>query len=224
MKSHIEKGFHDCQQPLLLALHSSSDTLGVAVLDSRDPQATRLSATFPLGRGLANSLISCVKELLPLESWRQLGRLAVAIGPGGFTGTRLTLVMARTLAQQLNCPLHGVSSFALMAPRLASSLPPGQHKEPFWVLKHLPRRGTVAGRYKLLEELSIDSCVGVHEIEAPHLLDHSCEVAPALLAKEDVASDVERLLLICAEAHRLGKKSSWREVLPIYPTSPVGDS
>ena len=66
---------------------------------------------------------------------------------GGFTGTRLTVVFARTLAQQLAIPLHGYSSFLLMAHRLAA---PGQvmaEVPRFWLTQELPRRGVVAGCY-----------------------------------------------------------------------------
>ena len=49
--------------------------------------------------------------------------------------------MARTLAQQLDCPLLGVSSYALMAPRLERQLPQAMQREPFWITQELPRRG-----------------------------------------------------------------------------------
>ena len=89
---------------LLLALHSCSDCFGMALLDPQQPGPEPLVQVHPDGRGLSNSLISRVQALLPPERWPQLQGLAVATGPGGFTGTRLTVVMARTLAQQLDCP------------------------------------------------------------------------------------------------------------------------
>ena len=97
--------------PLLLALHSCSDSFGMALLDPQQPGSEPLVQVHPDGRGLSNSLISRVQALLPPERWPQLQGLAVATGPGGFTGTRLTVVMARTLAQQLNCPLLGAVSY-----------------------------------------------------------------------------------------------------------------
>ena len=127
--------------PLLLALHSCSDCFGMALLDPQQPGAEPLVQVHPDGRGLSNSLISRVQGLLPPERWPQLQGLAVATGPGGFTGTRLTVVMARTLAQQLDCPLLGVSSYALMAPRLERQLPQAMQGEPFWITQELPRRG-----------------------------------------------------------------------------------
>ena len=134
--------------PLLLALHSCSDCFGMALAGS--PAGQQRLVHHPDGRGLSNSLISRVQELLlPQERWPQLQGLAVATGPGGFTGTRLTVVMARTLAQQLVCPLLGVSSYALMAPRLERQLPLRMQAQPFWITQELPRRGTVVGCYKI---------------------------------------------------------------------------
>ena len=80
-----------------LALHSCSPALGLALLDGGQSR----SIAHPLGRQLANGLFEAVEELLPAARWPQLQWLAVATGPGGFTGTRLTVVLARTLAQQL---------------------------------------------------------------------------------------------------------------------------
>ena len=135
--------------PWLLALHSSSDTLAVGLqrlAAGPAPEPARL-ASFPLGRQLSNELLPCVEELLPAEQWPQLGRLVVATGPGGFTGTRLTLVLARTLAQQLAIPLHGFSSFQLIARRLAAPGGAMAGAERFWLTQELPRRGVVAGAY-----------------------------------------------------------------------------
>ena len=89
----------------VLALHSSSDVLGVGVhwLGGSGPvEASRALRAFPLGRGLSNQLLSCMEQLLPADQWPQLIRLAVATGPGGFTGTRLTVVLARTDAEAAN--------------------------------------------------------------------------------------------------------------------------
>ncbi len=223
MTSHYGQSEDRYSSPFLLALHSSSEQLGVAVMDIRDPLDSKSSATFQVGRELSKNLLSCVEELLPISLWKQLGRLAVATGPGGFTGTRLTVVMARTLAQQLDCQLDGISSFALMAPRLALSLPLEKVLQPFWIVQALNRRGTIGGLYQL--QLSQDLSCGyeVLELEVPHLLPLGYGVSPALVANDDVASDVEQLLELSALAHRTGHNASWNLTLPLYPTSPVGN-
>ena len=208
---------------LLLALHSSTESLGVGVWDSsRPPNSTHRIEIFPIGRSLSNKLIECVEEILPKHLWSKLSRIAVAIGPGGFTSTRLTVVMARTLSEQLNCPLDGISSFELMAPRLIKSIPFKKRKDPFWIIQPLKRRGIIAGKYLVKEQVSdLSKQTEVLEIEAPHLLPIGSKVEPALEATEDLHSDVIRLLNISATSHHLKKKANWNNVLPIYPTSPV---
>ena len=202
-------------RPLLMALHSSSETFGVAVQDPLQLEEGPRVAVFDDGRSLSNTLIGRVAALLPQERWSDLEGLAVATGPGGFTGTRLSVVMARTLAQQLNCRLIGVSSYALMASRLVERLPQEQRRSSFWIQRELPRRGWVAGCYQLVDG-------GIEEIRSPHLLPPGQQVEPVLAAEEDVAADVERLLALLQQADRLGTAGPWQPVLPLYPTSPVG--
>ena len=201
-------------RPLLMALHSSSEIFGVAVQDPQKEEGPRV-AVFDDGRSLSNTLISRVASLLPQERWSGLEGLAVATGPGGFTGTRLSVVMARTLAQQLNIRLIGVSSYALMASRLVERLPLEQRQSPFWIQRELPRRGWIAGCYQLLDGR-------IEEIRSPHLLPPGQLVEPVLAAEEDVAVDVERLLALLQQADRLDTAGPWQPVLPLYPTSPVG--
>ncbi len=204
----------------LLALHSSTDILGVALqgpyLRGQEPPAPQLAA-FPLGRALSNQLLACVEELLPAPQWPQLGRLAVAIGPGGFTGTRLTVVLARTLAQQLGLPLDGVSSFQLIARRLlaAAAAPDDQ---PFWLVQELPRRGQVAGLYQA--EAAVPG--GVAELSAPRLYGAEHRFAgvshPAVPLLPD---DVAELVAISRARETAALQAPWATVLPLYPTSPV---
>ena len=201
--------------PLLLALHSCSDCFGMALLDPQQPRSEPLVQVHSDGRGLSNSLISRVQALLPSERWPQLQGLAVATGPGGFTGTRLTVVMARTLAQQLGCPLLGVSSYALMAPRLELQLPQSMQGQPFWITQELPRRGVVGGQYQIKSGQ-------VHELSLPTLLPDGSSHQPAVEAQLDVAEDVALLLQLLQRSYGAGDALPWATVLPIYPTSPVG--
>ena len=190
-------------------MHSSSERFGVAVQDPQLAGGAHRVAVFDDGRRLSNSLITRVEELLPRHRWSQIKGLAVATGPGGFTGTRLSIVMARTLAQQLNCPLLGVSSYSLMAARLF----PGDR--PFWLTRLLSRRGIVGGYYQVINETVI-------EIRAPHLLSQESDITPIIEAEEDVTVDVGRLLCLLHDAYIKGEPMPWQQVLPIYPTSPVG--
>ena len=205
---------------LLLALHSSSDTLAVGLQPLGAGVDSARLASFPLGRALSNELLPCVEQLLPAARWRELGGLVVATGPGGFTGTRLTVVLARTLAQQLQIPLHGFSSFLLMARRLAA---PGAELEAvprFWLTQELPRRGTVAGCYGPDPQ----ALGGIAELESPRLFRTGETLPlqePALPALVDPEADALQLLELGQLALAAASPGPWQPVLPLYPTSPV---
>ncbi len=207
----------------ILALHSSSEDFGVAILDSREPFSSLKTAVFPIGRQLSNSILSCVNTLLPFHDWPKLVRISVATGPGGFTGTRLSIVMARTLAQQLSCPLDGFSSFSLMAPRLLNEFAKEDREKPFWICKSLERRGLVAGCYQVLS--NSQTILGTKkflELETPKLIPFNSQLNSLVEAKENVDADVRILLERSYEFHAGQQPAQWTEVLPIYPTSPVG--
>lgn len=97
-----------------LAIHTSSPGLGLAL---GGPEQPLRSQTWPLGRDLSTHLHTYLQEFLSPYAWSDLTFIAVAHGPGGFTGTRIGVVTARTLAQQIQIPLFGVSSLAAMVPR-----------------------------------------------------------------------------------------------------------
>ena len=215
-----KKGINSIR-PYLIALHSSTNTLGIAILDSRSPQATLNSSIFPINRNLSNKIISCVEELLPSSKWPQLCRIAVSIGPGGFTSTRITVVMARTLAQQLDCNLDGISSFALMAPRLANSLASSQKKKPFWIVKTLPRRGIIAGKYLIRKSSNTNDFEIGQELEGPRLISSTFNLNPSINTSDDVRSDVLQLIRISLISEQENDQKCWKDVIPIYPTSPV---
>jgi tRNA threonylcarbamoyladenosine biosynthesis protein TsaB len=206
--------------PLLLALHSSSETLGVALQPLGQGDADAQVESFHLGRRLSNALLPCVEQVLPADQWPRIGRLAVATGPGGFTGTRLTVVLARTLAQQLQIPLHGFSSFLLIARRLLAAEASPLAGEKLWLEQVLPRRGSVVGCYGLDPQ----ALGGVAELEIPRLVrpeeswggDSPC--APAAV---DAAADARQLLELAQLAHAAALPGPWAPVLPLYPTSPV---
>jgi tRNA threonylcarbamoyl adenosine modification protein YeaZ len=228
------EGVHAAPVSWLLALHSSAETLGIALQPLGETGPPRLES-FPIGRALSNDLFRCVETVLPAEQWPQLGRLAVAIGPGGFTGTRLTVTLARTLAQQLLLPLDGFGSFLLMARRrLGEPEPPA---DPFWLVQELPRRGLVAGLYAPDPQ----DPVGALELIPPRLYREPAALADAEARLAAPASgegvlrapaqrcpaqvqqpqDVAELLRCSQQAAAAGRPAPWQAVLPLYPTSPV---
>tara|TARA_B100000700_G_scaffold330869_1_gene459637 strand:+ start:1714 stop:2388 length:675 start_codon:yes stop_codon:yes gene_type:complete len=205
---------------LILALHSSSNVFGVATRDCNKTSENISSATFKVGRKLSNVIFTCIQEVLPSKDWSRIIRIAVATGPGGFTSTRLAVITARTLSQQLNCELDGESSFKLMVPRLNARLFNQHSNQPFWIINELPRRGIVAGKYSIILN-SNENCLNINEIKIPKLYPKTVILKPAIEADEDVEKDILELLNICFNNHLIRKASPWKNIVPIYPTSPV---
>ena len=105
-----------------LALHTASRELGLAISNFAGDSRCK---TWNLDRDLATHLHQYLVEFIGPQTWADLAFIAVAKGPGGFTGTRMGMVTARTLAQQLDIPVFAISTLAAVAwaqPPLAKGL------------------------------------------------------------------------------------------------------
>lgn len=69
--------------------------------------------TLEMTRGQAERLMPMLEDLLrgAKVGWQDLHRIGVGIGPGNFTGIRISVSAARGLALGLKIPAIGVSSF-----------------------------------------------------------------------------------------------------------------
>ena len=95
---------------LCLAIDTASDTTSVSVLSSDGLTATE-QMTSPRGQGEA--LMGMIQRVLTKikKKPKDLTTIAVAIGPGSFTGVRIGLATARGLGLALNIPVVGVNNF-----------------------------------------------------------------------------------------------------------------
>jgi len=64
----------------------------------------------------ASRLLALIEEAFSEAgvAWESIDRIAVGVGPGGFTGLRIGIATARALAQARDLPLVGVSSLAAL--------------------------------------------------------------------------------------------------------------
>lgn len=69
--------------------------------------------SLPLGRALSTDLHYELQAFMEPQQWQELEAIAIIVGPGSYTGSRLGVVTARTLAQSLDIPLYGFSSLAI---------------------------------------------------------------------------------------------------------------
>jgi tRNA threonylcarbamoyladenosine biosynthesis protein TsaB len=95
-------------------MDTATPATAVAVWAPVGTAAERRDDPAPGGRpGHAARLLALVNELV--ADWSDVERIAVGIGPGGFTGLRIGIATARALAQARDLPLVGVSSLAALA-------------------------------------------------------------------------------------------------------------
>lgn len=99
---------------LTLAIETSTRVGSVALLHGADRvEETLLDAGAVQGRELAPA-VSALLEGQGVEP-RGLDLIAVGLGPGSYTGLRVGIALAKTLAFAASCDLVGVSSFAALA-------------------------------------------------------------------------------------------------------------
>ncbi len=93
-----------------------STVVGLRLADGRTLQA-RDDPDSRQRPGHATRLLPLAHDLLAEAGieWSELGRIAVGVGPGTFTGLRIGIATARGLAQSLGVELVGVSSLRALA-------------------------------------------------------------------------------------------------------------
>lgn len=86
-----------------------------ALLGERDLAAT--------GRRHARTLVPEIRQLVDEAgvAFDQVNVIAVSLGPGSFTGLRVGVTCAKTLAYALDCQIVGVPTFAALAERMETS-------------------------------------------------------------------------------------------------------
>lgn len=94
-------------------------------------------------KGQAERLPALVAELMADEgvSWADITLLAVGVGPGNFTGIRISVAFARGLALGLGVPAKGVTSFQAVA------MAHGSTPFPYWTVIDAPRDEIYAQRF-----------------------------------------------------------------------------
>jgi tRNA threonylcarbamoyl adenosine modification protein YeaZ len=193
-----------------LAIHTGSPELGFAIDNF---QGDARAAAWDLGRDASNQLHDRLQTFIPPQTWADLAFIAVAIGPGGFTGTRLGVVLARTLAQQLDIPLFGVSSLQAIAQAQAS---------PHAIAVQMPaQRGECYGG--IYANYATDKRFP-DQIFTPDNWQTLLQKFPAATIVEAIALQgcyAPNLLAIAQAQWQHGDRPDWATVLPYYGQHPV---
>lgn len=220
-----------------LALHTSSPQLGLALSDFAGESR---SQTWDLGRDLSSHLHQYLAEFLKPQTWADLAFVAVAKGPGSFTSTRIGVVTARTLAQQLDVPLFAISTLAASAwshqkqihphPLAPSSREKGSHQgggEQEAIALQMPaQRGQL---YTAIYQTSTDGSgltqVLPDGVMTPDSWKQALEALEMPYQLIDAPADLGNTAMSVLELAYLdwqqGKRSHWSEALPFYGQHPV---
>ncbi|WP_050604091.1 tRNA (adenosine(37)-N6)-threonylcarbamoyltransferase complex dimerization subunit type 1 TsaB [Ruegeria sp. 6PALISEP08] len=96
--------------PTILAFDTSAAHCAAALLRGREIVASRAEA---MSRGQAERLVPLLEDVLAQADcvWADLDAIGVGIGPGNFTGIRISVSAARGLSLGLGVPAVGVSGF-----------------------------------------------------------------------------------------------------------------
>lgn len=200
-----------------LAIHTSSPQLGLAL---RNLTGETRQQTWDLGRELSVQLHSLLVEFIHPQTWTDLGFLAVAQGPGSFTGTRIGVVTARTLAQQLEIPVFAISSLAAIAwsavpdksqTQIIALQMPAQRAQLFTAIYQI----TVSGATPLLP----DTVMTVQDWHDQ--LNHWHTPYQFLEAPIQQGVCASSLLELAELDWLAGKRPHWETALPFYGQHPV---
>ncbi|MEM1254691.1 MAG: tRNA (adenosine(37)-N6)-threonylcarbamoyltransferase complex dimerization subunit type 1 TsaB [Cyanobacteria bacterium P01_H01_bin.21] len=212
-----------------LALHTSTPELGLAISDF---DTLHRFQTWDLGRDLSSQLHARLQTFLAPQHWQELTFIAVCIGPGGFTGTRIGVATARTLAQQLDIPLLGVSALAAVAHYQLARF---DQASKCWETQQMAtdiavtmpaKRGAVYGAVyswtnETLRIKLADTVLPAADWELKQAHWSESLVRASLASGAGLGETTPSLLQLGYERWKAQQYTGWREVTPFYGQHPV---
>ncbi|HEY9665486.1 MAG TPA: tRNA (adenosine(37)-N6)-threonylcarbamoyltransferase complex dimerization subunit type 1 TsaB [Coleofasciculaceae cyanobacterium] len=205
------------------ALHTSSPQLGLAL---KNFAGESRSQSWNLGRDLSTHLHQHLAEFLKPQTWADLAFIAVAKGPGSFTSTRIGVVTARTLAQQLDIPLFAISTLAAVAgshPYIKEK----RFEEDVMIALQMPaQRGQLfTAVYQIVADAWGMKSVLPDAVMTPDNWQQALDTLEMPYQLIDVPTDLGFAAMGVLELAYLewqqGKRPHWSQALPFYGQHPV---
>ena len=129
------------ETPLLLAIDTATRFAGLALYDG---EAIRSEAYWLSNRNHSVELMPTLVHMLEQQGVTapDVTVVAVAMGPGSFTGLRIGLSVAKGLAEALRIPILGVPTLDILAFQHA------EQRRPIWAVIQAGRKRLCAARYE----------------------------------------------------------------------------
>ncbi|MBO3460424.1 tRNA (adenosine(37)-N6)-threonylcarbamoyltransferase complex dimerization subunit type 1 TsaB [Aetokthonos hydrillicola Thurmond2011] len=211
-----------------LALHTTTPELGLAMSNFAGDIR---SGVWNLERELSSQLHKYLLEFIQPQIWADLEFIAVAKGPGGFTGTRIGVVTARTLGQQLGIPVFAISTLAAVArSRYAgshiTSISSSMKCEQAIAVQMPAQQGKIfTAIYQPTPDGSDLRVLFPDTVLTPEAWQEKLatwETSYQLIeAKSGLAATVTIILELAYLEWQCGKRPDWSEALPYYGQHPV---
>ena len=213
--------------PVLLAIECSQRRGGVALQDREGHVHERAFATGARSDDVLQPTIEALFSACDLKPV-DLDGCGCSVGPGGFTGLRITVATVRALGMSLGIPLYGIpsaivaatSSSVVESPILVALACKG---ETLWLSRLVHTADGWSGSGSLVDTASaIKSLSGCTVL----LADEYCPISLREAAESGGLSVVEpefsasACLHLTSERHSAGNPDDTMKLAPIYPREP----
>jgi len=204
----------------ILVIYSTDNSFGFGYRKNNNSESDELFFK-KFDNDLCNNLINDLNKFISRENLQKINKISVSVGPANFNASRLIVVLARTISQQINCPLDSFSSFEIMAKRIASKNNIFKNNKSFWIYKKLKRKGVIAGKYEICHNEKNPSDLVIRETVLPKIVKEINNKELFFEAISDDTEDLKELLDLSNKNLLNSNVDSWKKVLPLYPISPI---
>ena len=203
-----------------LVIHSTDNSFGFGCRKNNDLGSDEFFIK-EFDNDLCNNLVVDFNKFISNNNLKKVNKISVSIGPANFNASRLVVVLARTISQQINCPLDSFSTFEIMAKRIASKNNIFTNKQSFWIYKKLKRKGFIAGKYEICYGKEKNSDLVIRETVVPKIIKDFTNNELFFEANYRDEEDLKELLDLSNENLSNANVNSWQKVVPLYPISPI---
>ena len=203
-----------------LVIHSTDNSFGFGYRKNNKLEIDELFIK-KFNNDLCNNIINDFNKFISKENLQKVNKISVSIGPANFNASRLIVVLARTISQQINCPLESFSSFEIMAKRIASKNNIFINTKSFWIYKKLKRTGFIAGKYEICHHGQKNADLFIRETVLPKFIKEFENKELFYEANYEDEEDLRELLNLSNKNFLNTNINSWQKVLPLYPISPI---